>query len=192
IEAAVLDRHLGRGHRQLHETVGPPDILRVLKEILRFEVPHLAGDLAIVSRNVESLDPADTAFAFNETFPKRFEIVPDGRNNTKTCNDNATIVIHEDGFLNRQRVPMPTLCTAWKSFPSVLIDGAMMISVCWNSGRLRAPTLPIQVVIAPTRFWLPSSTSAGPKRICFNEPVAPTLMRVPRGRLACGVAMPQW
>src|SRR5436190_18501114 len=50
----------------------------------------------------------------------------------------------------------------------------------------------MQVVIAPTKFWLPSSTSAGPNRICFSEPVAPTLMRVPRGRLACGVAIPQW
>src|SRR4030095_14474578 len=56
----------------------------------------------------------------------------------------------------------------------------------------RAPTLPMQVVIAPTKFWLPSSTSAGPNRICFSEPVAPTLMRVPLGRLACGVAIPQW
>src|SRR5437016_3206423 len=33
----------------------------------------------------------------------------------------------------------------------------------------------MQVVIAPTKFWLPSSTSAGPNRICFSEPVAPTL-----------------
>src|SRR5229473_139651 len=57
---------------------------------------------------------------------------------------------------------------------------------------LQAPTLPMQVVIAPTKFWLPSSTSAGPKRICFSDPVVPTLMRVPRGRFACGVAMPQW
>src|SRR6266496_4991467 len=50
----------------------------------------------------------------------------------------------------------------------------------------------MQVVIAPTKFWLPSSTSAGPNRICSSEPVAPTLMRVPLGRLACGVAIPQW
>ena len=41
----------------------------------------------------------------------------------------------------------------------------------------------MQVVIAPTRFWLPSSTSAGPNRICFSEPVTPTLMRVPRGKI---------
>src|ERR1700746_3851793 len=50
----------------------------------------------------------------------------------------------------------------------------------------------MQVVIAPTRFWLPSSTSAGPNRICLKGPVVPTRMRVPRGRLACGVAIPQW
>jgi len=40
------------------------------------------------------------------------------------------------------------------------------------------------------RFCDPSSTVAGPKRICLSEPLRPTLMRVPRGRLACGVAMP--
>src|SRR4029453_17999789 len=111
--------------------------------------------------------------------------------------DDYSALGHDDIALSvkawkRQLVPMPTFCTVWKTLPSVLIEGAMMISVCWNSGRLRAPTLPMQVVIAPTRFWLPSSTSAGPKRICFNEPVAPTLMRVPRGRLAGGGAMPQW
>ena len=55
-----------------------------------------------------------------------------------------------------------------------------------------APTLPMQVTIAPTRFCEPSSSVAGPKRICRKLPVTPTLIRVPRGRLACGVAMPQW
>src|SRR5213592_374346 len=30
-----------------------------------------------------------------------------------------------------------------------------------------------------------------PKRICSSEPAMPTRMRVPRGRFACGVAMPQ-
>src|SRR5207248_170659 len=44
----------------------------------------------------------------------------------------------------------------------------------------------MQVVMAPTKFWLPSSTSAGPNKICFNEPVAPTLILVPRGRIAGG------
>src|SRR5437016_4757000 len=46
----------------------------------------------------------------------------------------------------------------------------------------------MQVVIAPTKFWLPSSTSAGPNRICFSEPVAPTLMRLRCRRLPCGLA----
>src|SRR6185295_14839834 len=55
-----------------------------------------------------------------------------------------------------------------------------------------APTLPMQVVMAPTRFCEPSSTVAVPNRICLSEPVMPTLMRVPRGRFAWGVAMPQW
>src|SRR5438094_8995321 len=49
----------------------------------------------------------------------------------------------------------------------------------------------MQVVMAPTKFWLPSSTSAGPNRLCFSEPVEPTLIRVPRGRFACGVPIPQ-
>src|SRR6266516_3983668 len=40
---------------------------------------------------------------------------------------------------------------------------------------LRAPTLPMQVVMAPTRFWLPSSTSAGPNRICVRSGHAPMI-----------------
>src|ERR1700693_5106511 len=129
IEAAVLDRHLGRGHCQLSETVRPADIFGVFEKVFWLKIPHFAADLAIVVRGVEGLDPADAAFAFDKILPKRLEIVADRRDDTETCYYDATIVVHGDECC-RQRVPMPTLCTVWKSLPSVLIDGAMMISVC--------------------------------------------------------------
>src|SRR6266480_6513151 len=87
VEAAIPDRHLGRTHGQLNETISAPDIFGVLKEILRIEIAHFPADFAIVVRGVEGLNPADATFAGNEIFPKRLEIVADGRDNTETCND---------------------------------------------------------------------------------------------------------
>src|ERR1700736_332940 len=103
VEAAVLDRHLSRGHSQLNETIGAPDVFGVLKEILRIEVAHFTAAFAIVVRGVEGLDPAEAALALNEIFPKRLEIVADGGDSTETCNDDATIVHVEKG-LNRESV----------------------------------------------------------------------------------------
>ena len=54
------------------------------------------------------------------------------------------------------------------------------------------PGCPMLVCNAPSRLWVPSSSWAGPRRICSRVPVVPTLMRVPRGRTGLGVAMPQW
>src|SRR5579875_3889328 len=42
------------------------------------------------------------------------------------------------------------------------------------------------------RFCDPSSTRAGPKTMSRRVPVVPTAIRVPRGRAAWGVAIPQW
>src|SRR5207253_5921706 len=87
--------------------------------------------------------------------------------------------------------PMPTRCSRCCSLPSVLIDGAITISVSWNSRMVRAPHTPIALLSAPIRFMLPSSTCAGPNRISSRVPRTPVRMRVPRGRLGSGVAMPQ-
>src|SRR4051812_8927410 len=178
----------------MRKTVGTPHVLWIFEEWLGIEIANLSPDLAIVTGGIERVDSTDATNTVLQIRPKRLKAVANGRKNTHTGDDYSALGhndILEVETWKPQLLPIPTFCTVWKSFPSVRIEGAMMISVCWNSGRLRAPTLPMQVVIAPTRFWLPSSTSAGPNRICFNEPVAPTLMRVPRGRLACGVAMPQ-
>src|SRR6202011_364292 len=101
-------------------------------------------------------------------------------------------------FRDRPRVsryaqtPIPTRCSRCCTLPSVLMEGAMTISVSWNSWMVRAPHTPMALFNAPTRFMLPSSTCAGPKRISFNAPLTPVRIRVPRGRLGSGVAMPQW
>src|SRR3989338_1344963 len=89
-------------------------------------------------------------------------------------------------------LPIPTRWPTWKTLPSVCIDGAMIIStscICW---MFETPREPIEVLSAPIRFCEPSSTLAGPKRISFNVPVVLTCTRVPLGKLACEVAMPQW
>src|SRR5439155_1351073 len=39
----------------------------------------------------------------------------------------------------------------------------MISSVCWSSRIVRAPTEPMQVLIAPTSLSVPSSVSAGPQ-----------------------------
>src|SRR5712691_3447284 len=98
IDAAVLDRHLGRGHGQLSETIRATDVLGVVEKVFWFKIPHFTADFAIVVRGVEGLNPADAALAFNEIFPKRLEIAANRSDNTETCDYNATIVIHEGGF----------------------------------------------------------------------------------------------
>src|SRR5438128_5229483 len=82
IDAAVLDRHLGRGHGQLNETIRAPDVFGVVEKVFWIKVAHFTADFAIVVRGVEGLNPADAAFAFNEIFPKSLEIVPEGRADT--------------------------------------------------------------------------------------------------------------
>ena len=57
---------------------------------------------------------------------------------------------------------IPSFWAVWKSFPSVLIAGAITISVSCISRIFFAPTFPIEVRRAPTRFCVPSSRCAGP------------------------------
>ena len=54
-----------------------------------------------------------------------------------------------------------------------------------------APQTPSAERSAPAKFCEPSSTRAGPSRISLSVALVPTWMRVPRGRLGSGVAMPQ-
>jgi len=57
---------------------------------------------------------------------------------------------------------MPTLCAFWKIFPSCWIAGAIISSVSCSSLMFCAPTVPMHVRSAPTRFCVPSSVRAGP------------------------------
>src|SRR5205085_3830273 len=95
IEPAVLDRHLGRSHCELNESVGPAHVLWILENRFRIEIANFARDFAIVLRDVEGGDSADTAFAFLQRAPKCFEIIADRRDDTHSCNDDAAIVIHK-------------------------------------------------------------------------------------------------
>src|SRR5438552_14320079 len=114
-------------------------------------------------------------------------------------------VEHEDCLLARGRLdllppgrgglaqdlPMPTCWACWNTLPSDTMDGATTISVCWNSAMSLAPHTPSADRSAPAKFCVPSSTRAGPIRISRSVALVPTWMRVPRGRLGSGVAMPQ-
>ena len=57
---------------------------------------------------------------------------------------------------------------------------------------VRAPSAAIDWRSAPTRFSEPSVTCAGPNRIRSSGPTVPTLIRVPRGSVGEGAAMPQF
>ena len=59
-------------------------------------------------------------------------------------------------------IPIPMRWAFWKILPSVLMEGAMMISVVCISRIVEAPTEPMQVRRAPTRFCEPSSRREGP------------------------------
>ena len=54
-----------------------------------------------------------------------------------------------------------------------------------------APSAAIDWRSAPTRFSVPSVTRDGPNRMRSSEPTVPTWMRVPRGSVGEGAAMPQ-
>src|SRR5581483_2040918 len=90
-----------------------------------------------------------------------------------------------------QDFPIPTCWVCWKTLPSEVIAGAMTISTCWNSAMSWAPQTPSAERSAPAKFWEPSSTRAGPRRISRSVAFVPVWIRVPRGRFGSGVAMPQ-
>ena len=73
---------------------------RRYRELMRDKIAQTLHDPAQVEEELRSLQAALAAEPFR---------------------DSATADFY--------RVPMPTLCTVWKSLPSVLMLGAMMISV---------------------------------------------------------------
>ena len=93
-EAAVLHRHLRRGHGQLRKTVGPAGIFEIIEEIFRIEIANFTGNLAIVVRCIESLDLTNTAPAFGQIFPKGLYCVAYGCNHAQACDDNSAICVH--------------------------------------------------------------------------------------------------
>ena len=92
IYAAVLEGHFRRCHGKLCKTIGPPDVLRISEEWLWVEVPHFAGDLAIVPSSIECLDPANSANPILKVRPKRLHVIANGRDGAEASNDNSAIV----------------------------------------------------------------------------------------------------
>ena len=75
--------------------------------------------------------------------------------------------------------------------PSVKRDGAITISTFCISLIFLAPSVLIDVLIAPSKLCVPSSSNAGPFMILSQEPVEPTSILVPLGKTGLGVAIPQ-
>ena len=92
IYAAVLEGHFRRCHGKLCKTIGSPDVLRISEEWLWVEVPHFAGDLAIVPSRIECLDPANSAYPILKVRPKRLHVIANGRDGAEASNDNSAIV----------------------------------------------------------------------------------------------------
>ena len=76
----------------LNEAIRAADIFGVFEKILWLKIAHFTADFAIVVRGIEGLNPANTALAFKETFPKRLEIIPDRGDNTEACDNNSTVI----------------------------------------------------------------------------------------------------
>src|SRR5439155_18706206 len=78
-----------------------------------------------------------------------------------------------------------------QDLPSVAMAGAITISTSCISAMVRAPSAAIDWRSAPTRFCVPWLVAAGPKRICSRGSSSPTRIRVPRGSVGEGAAIPQ-
>src|SRR5947207_11305329 len=179
----------------MRKPVGTPHVLWIVEERLGIEIADLSTDFAIVPAGIKCIDRTNAAYAVSQIRPKGFEIVANRRDNTHTS-DNYSALSHvialKRGSVRRSTGSHADVLYRLEEF-SFGPNGRRND----DFGLLELRNIACSYVahaslIAPTRFWLPSSTSAGPKRICLSEPVLPTLMRVPRGRFACGVAMPQW
>jgi hypothetical protein len=78
----------------MHETIRPANVFRILEKRFWIEIADFTRDLTIVVRNVERGDFPDAAFAFLEVRPKRFEIVPDWRDDAHSGDYDSSIVVH--------------------------------------------------------------------------------------------------
>ncbi len=87
VDARVGERHLGRAHHQLRVAVTAADILRVSEIGQRIVAAHLAGDLAVVVRDVEGRDAPDAADAGDEVAPEGLQVVANRRDDAHARDD---------------------------------------------------------------------------------------------------------
>ena len=87
-QAGIVQRLRRGGDRVLRETVGTPHVLAV--EVFPWLEPlHLARDLRLIGRRIETADPGDTAAAVDERVPRARDVEPDGRHRAEPGDDDA-------------------------------------------------------------------------------------------------------
>src|SRR4029077_704604 len=91
---AVLESHSRCRHCELYKTIGAPRIFWVAEKRLGVKATYFTGNLAIVTRGVESVDPTDAADALLEIRPERLHVVAHRRHGAQTCDDDPAVVIH--------------------------------------------------------------------------------------------------
>ncbi len=94
VDPAILDCHFCCCHRQLRESIGAADILRIFEEWLGIEIANLSTDFAIVRGGIERVDGVNTANAVLKIGPKRFDIIAKRRNGAETSDNNSAIGVH--------------------------------------------------------------------------------------------------
>ena len=78
VDPAVCHGHLRGRHGELREAVGAPDVLRIFEVMFRFEIPHLAANLAIVTAGIEGIDVPIPLTPFFRLVPEVARSFPTG------------------------------------------------------------------------------------------------------------------
>src|SRR5256885_16613346 len=85
----VFEFPRGRGDGVLREPIRAADLLAV-HVLGRVETLHLAGDLRLVWRGIETGDPPDTAPAMHEAIPGRRDGIAQGSHRPQAGDDDGT------------------------------------------------------------------------------------------------------
>jgi hypothetical protein len=90
--ASILDRHLGRTHRELRVTIRAAHILGGGIKRRRIVTADFAGDLAVELRGVERRDRPDPAPPGLQALPECGQVIAYRTDHSNSCNDNTPFV----------------------------------------------------------------------------------------------------